>query len=162
MILDDDWADNEQLELFTDASCSIGFAAFFQGKWTYGVWPVDSRLDNDITFKELFPIVVALHLWGDYFKNKKILFRCDNEAVVTIINKQSSRSRAVMSLLRPLVLFCLSHNIMFRAKHISGVHNEIADALSRCQFTRFRALAPEADRVATPIPQALWARLLKR
>ena len=31
------------------------------------------------------------------------------------------------------------------AVHIPGKHNDIADAISRFQFLRFRHLAPEAD-----------------
>lgn len=163
IIFEENWFDNEQLELFTDASCSIGFGAYFQGHWAYGVWPEDGSIHaRDITFKELFPIVLALHLWGDTLRNSRVIFRCDNEAVVTIINKQSSRSQPVMSLVRSLVLFCLSHNILFRAKHIPGIVNDIADSLSRGQLARFRALAPEADPCPTPIPTSVWSQLVRK
>ena len=39
---------------------------------------------------------------------------------VHILNKQSSKERSVMILIRHLVLCCLHHNILFRSKHIRG------------------------------------------
>jgi hypothetical protein len=36
---------------------------------------------KDITFLELFPVVVALCSWGEQLKNKKIIFNIDNQSV---------------------------------------------------------------------------------
>ena len=52
----------------------------------------DNDILSDITFLELFPVVAALHIWGTCLKNKKILFHIDNLSVVSIINKNSSKS----------------------------------------------------------------------
>jgi hypothetical protein len=46
----------------------------------------------DITFLELFPVVISVHIWGIHLKNKRIIFNVDNQAVVAIINKKSSKS----------------------------------------------------------------------
>jgi hypothetical protein len=64
-----------------------------------------------ITFLEMFPIVVAINIWGASLKNKKILFHNDNQAVVAILNKKTSKSERVMALVRNFVLFTLMHNI---------------------------------------------------
>ena len=149
------------LDLYTDASGGIGFGAYFDGHWTLGAWPEKVQSAKlDITFKELFPIVLSLSLWGETFKNCRVFFHCDNEAVVTIINKQSTRNKPSMRLLRILVLTCLTQNIAFKAKHIPGLRNDIADALSRFQLKRFRRLTPQADRDQTPIPKDTWKELL--
>ena len=111
---------------------------------------------SDITFLELFPVVVALQLWGQKLKNKKLLFNIDNQAVVTIINKKSSKSTRVMSLVRKLVFVTLRYNILVKPQHISGSLNLIADALSRCNWQRFRQLAPTADQEPEVIPGHLW------
>ena len=58
---------------------------------------------KDITFLELFPVVVALCIWGEHLKIKKIIFNIDNQSVVHIINKKSSKYVRVMSLVRHLV-----------------------------------------------------------
>ena len=158
---DQQWKDNQGLNLFTDAAGSLGFGIFFQNKWSAGQWPRQIQdAGFDITFKELFPIVLALELWGQELSNQKVIFHCDNMSVVNIINKQSSRSKPVMCLVRKLVLSCLVHNIVFKAKHIEGSKNIIADALSRFQFGRFRAVAPEADLYPTPVPEDIWTELI--
>ena len=76
----------------------------------------------------------------------------DNQALVSIINKQTSKSKRVMMLVRKMVLLLLENNIMFKAQHIYGKVNNIADALSRKQFQKFRTLAPNADQDPEPIP----------
>ena len=76
----------------------------------------------------------------------------DNQALVSIINKQTSKSKRVMMLVRKMVLLLLENNIMFKAQHIYGKVNNIADALSRKQFQKFRTLAPKADHDPEPIP----------
>ena len=76
---------------------------------------------------------------------RELTFYCDNQAVVYCINKQSTREKSSMHLLRMLVALCLKHNIVFKAVHIAGKRNAIADALSRLQIKRFKELAPKAD-----------------
>ena len=156
IILPSEWADSDELQLYTDASGSIGFGAFFKGHWVQGAWPAHWGIGRfDITFKELYPIVLAVQLWSHLLKNRKVVFYCDNQAVVAIINKQTSKSPNTMCLVRILVLACMQNNLLFRAKHLPGKVNNIADALSRAQFDRFRRLAPAADNHPTPIPNTL-------
>lgn len=40
-----------------------------------------------IAHKELIPIVMAAFIWGRSWQGKIVLFWCDNEAVVTVVNK---------------------------------------------------------------------------
>ena len=66
-----------------------------------------------------------------------------------------------MELVRKLVLLSMEHNFLVRARHVPGVSNEIADALSRFQMQRFWALAPDADQIPCTIPPSLmtvWER----
>ena len=81
-------------------------------------------------------------IWGSRLQNKKVKFYIDNRALVDIINTQTSKSKRVMALMRPFILYTLQNNIIFRARHIEGKNNEIADAISRQQWDRFRRLAP--------------------
>ena len=88
-------------------------------------------------------------------RNKCIVFFSDNQAVVEIINKQTSKDRSIMVLLRHFVLCTLKYNILFHAKHIAGCINRKSDALSRIQVEKFRLLAPTADPQPTPVPEGL-------
>jgi hypothetical protein len=79
MILDQHWSSNSDLELFTDSAggAQLGFGIHFGGKWAQSAWPTawcESDVLSDITFLELFPVVIAVNIWGDLLRNKKILF----------------------------------------------------------------------------------------
>jgi len=79
----------------------------------------------------------------------------DNESVVHVINKQTSRDTYLLSLIRKMVLTSLRNNILFRAKHIPGIKNGLADSLSRLQVNKFNSLSQGMDRVPTPLPEHL-------
>ena len=153
------WVSNEDMQLFTDSAGGTGFGAYFAGKWAYGSWPqswVVQGIIDDITVLELFPLLVSLHIWGEHLRNKKILFRVDNFAVVHIVNSMTSKSDRVMSILRAFTLQCLKLNIAVKAQHLSGCLNRVADSLSRLQFQKFRELVPDAEPTPTPVPNHLW------
>ena len=58
-----------------------------------------------------------------------------------------------MVLLGKLVLLTMYNNVQFKAIHIEGSRNEIADSLSRFQEHRFRSLVQNADLLPADIPQ---------
>ena len=51
------------VEVTSDAAGSLGFGAFYNNEWFSGAW-VPSQADQSIAYKELFPVVVASHVWG--------------------------------------------------------------------------------------------------
>ena len=108
---------------------------------------------RDMTFLELIPVVLAIEIWGSELKNKKVLFHVDNLSLVTIINKQSCKSKRVMELIRHFVFRLMLHSVIFKADHIAGMDNDIADSLSRKQWQRFRMLAPGAQSFPDQIPK---------
>ena len=148
-----------QMELYTDASGTIGYGGYFNGKLFQGRWLRHMQLSRvtgiSIEWQELFPIVVACAIWYPHFSGKRIQFWCDNESVVAIINSGHSKAPRIMDLLRFLVLLSMKHNFYGRARHVPGIVNEIADALSRFQDTRFRAVAPQAESTPCTIPPSL-------
>ena len=150
--LDDQWYNSEHLKLFTDSAGSCGFGAIFGSKWCYGAWPAD-WFSYNIAVLSFYPIVLSLCLWGHLMKNQCILFFTDNEAVMHAINKQSCKDKDMMFYVRKLVLICLENNILFKAKHIRGIHNVLADSLSRLQIAKFMQMAPDhMDKTKTDIP----------
>lgn len=133
IFLQDKWIFSFDLHLYSDASGALGYAAVFGSSWFSGSW-LEEHQPYQITIKELFPIVLALEIWGQKLKNHKILFFSNNMVVVEIINKQSSKEKNVMRLIRRLVLVALKFNIYFKAKHIAGKSNTFPDLLSRIKF----------------------------
>ena len=148
--LPDSWISSFSLKLYTDASAA-SYAAVFGSQWIQRDFPSTWQNVN-IAVKELVPIVLAVHLWGDSLKNKKITFFCDNQAIVSVINNQSSKDTTIMTLVRKLVLTSLTQNFVFASKHIPGRHNVIADCLSRSQIDRTRRIAPWLDTEAQQVP----------
>ena len=153
--LEDTWLSSSKLNLFTDASGALGFGALFGSHWCYGKWP-SSWLYQNIAILKFYPIVLSLYLWGVGMSNPCILFFTDNKELVHVINRQTCKDKSLMAFVRKLVSICLHYNILFKAKHIPGVRNELADALSRLQVQTFRRLAPpHMDSLPTEIPQYL-------
>ena len=125
---------SKNFELYTDAAGSIGFGGYFQGRWFQGHWPPNMQLNQQqgisIEWQELFPIVVACAIWHPLLTGKRLQFWCDNLSVVSIINSGHSKIPRIMDLVRHLVLLSMQHNFVVQARHVSGVSNAIADALS--------------------------------
>lgn len=152
------WETSNTLSLFTDASGSLGYGGFFQNRWFQGQWLPSQQLGQpgiSILWQELYAINVACHLWGALWTSKRIQFYCDNQGVVEVINSRRSKVPRVMDLVRDLTL-CTLQNFYFRAVHVPGINNNIADSLSRFQMERFHQLAPHANATPDPIPAHLY------
>ena len=165
IFIDPQFTPAPDLELYTDASGTVGYGGFFQGHWFQGRWPtgltVEDNPENSMALLELIPIVIAAHLWGPLWSGKRILLHCDNYATVYIIRKARSRSRNINRVIRMLTLTSVYNQFQISAEYIPSKDNDISDALSRFQNERFRRLAPHADNHPTPIPDSLLQELMK-
>ncbi len=81
-----------------------------------------------------------------------VLVWSDNIAVVQIISGLSSKDPLLMHLLRLLYFFLAVHTIKLQAKHIPGVHNTVADALSRNQLSVFFSFIQHHPEYPRPYP----------
>jgi len=92
LFLENETTTADRLDLFTDAS-DWGFGGYYKGDYFYDSWPHDllTQVEREgklsMSFKELYPIVVAAILWGKYWKRKRIVFHCDNIGTVHILKK---------------------------------------------------------------------------
>lgn len=155
------WLTSNCLQLFTDASGNpeLGCGSYYQGHWAQLAWPPsikNSPLIRNLAYLEMIPVLLAVHLWGNFLRNKRILLQIDNLALVSILNKSSSKDKNIMALVRQFVLMSMLYNIHFKAVHIISSDNKLADSLSRFQMDKFRLLAPSADLLPTPIPAEFW------
>ena len=126
--------DSNTLHMWSDAS-KQGFGATYGTEWVQATWPVAWKQCN-IAVLELYPIYVLISMYGLKIQNSRIIFHCDNEAVVTIVNNQTSKDKTIMNIIRPLVLLLLKYNINLQTEHIPGVNNILADTISRFQVTQ--------------------------
>ena len=155
---DSEWITNEALDLFTDAS-DHGIGCYFMGSWIYQKFPEGVKEKVSITWRELYAIVVAVLTWSGHFQGKRIIFHCDNLAVVHIVTKGTSRDMLIMNLVRTLFFACAQNSFEFKIIHVAGIRNEKADALSRGDLDRFWLLTPNADRNMTVPPPFMFQEL---
>lgn len=137
----DSFISSNAIQLHTDAASTLGFGCICGKQWFYGSFPV-SWSSFHISIKEFYPILLGVKIWGHLWRNHCILFFTDNEALVPIINEQTSKDDILLSMVRWLVLQCIRLNILFKAKHIPGKQNVLADNLSRLQIEDFCKNAP--------------------
>ena len=130
--LNEVWCNSNKLNLFTDASGSIGFGAIFGSEWCYGKWP-DNWLHRNIAILEFYPIILSLGLWGYKMQNHSVLFFTDNESLVHVINKQSCPtifSTAPFSLPISPAMLALFIAYMFDQQYAPSTVNTYVSSLS--------------------------------
>ena len=66
-------------------------------------------------------------------KPLKILIRCDNQAVVTVLRSGKTRDAFLAASARNIWYVTAIHDIEVQYTHISGARNQVADTLSRWQ-----------------------------
>ena len=139
-------------QIHTDSS-KKAYAGVLESNFICGSFPEAWRIYS-IQLLEIFPIFLMLNVFSHKLENSKVIFWCDNLSIVKVINKQSSKNPLIMRFLRPMILIMLKLNIQFKALHISGKNNVLADKLSRLQDSprlrmRYGLTHP------TPVPQRL-------
>jgi len=142
--------------MYTDSAASIGYAdvldtQLFSGQWSQN-WKVFFHSISRAFSNR------ALDLWCERLTNRCIIFHTDNMSIVNIINSQTSRDVLIMYLVRKLAISAMLYNIMFRAVHIPGYDNCIADCFQvfRCGEQWSGKLAGVSD----PIQQFLVQKML--
>ena len=81
-----------------------------------------------------------------------VLFHCDNESVVYILNSFTSMAPDVLHLLHLILVTAAKHNFIFTAQNVAGFGNKISDAVSHFNW--------HADYHSTVIPSQLSERLI--
>ena len=150
---------NEPFIIVSNASEGWGCGAMYANLWFQLQWP-EKWYTVAIAPKELVPIVMAVILWGPYWAGKWVRCLCDNISVVAAVNKGAARDPVLSSLLRTLAFVTAVLDISLTARHLPGVQNTSADALSRDKLPLFFSLNPQASPIPAIIPQELWELVL--
>lgn len=143
-----------------DASGSWGCGAFgSNGLWFQLQWP-QSWARLHIAAKELVPIVIAIAMWGAQWQATTVLIRSDNQVVVASLSSGTAKDALLMHLLRCLHFYLAHFDIRVIARHVAGVENTAADALSRNNLDVFFQHQPQANQHPATVPLALQELLL--
>ena len=113
----------------------------------WGEWP--GFASASIAAKELLPIIVAMAIWGLWWKGSVVMCHCD-EVVVASIKGGYCRDPGMAHILRCLFYLEARFDILLTATHVAGVENKAADTI------------PQAPRAPCRIPPCLVARLLNQ
>ena len=144
-----------KLMVTSDASGTWGCGAVTHyGKYFQVKWP-DSWSEVNIAVKEMVPVVIATAIWGEQWAERTVLVRSDNMAVVHVLSAGTARDARLMHLLRCLHFFSARHLISIRAKHVAGVFNSAADALSRNNMSVIFQHTPQAAKEPSQVPDPL-------
>ena len=144
------------VQVWSDASGAWGCAAIHHHQWFQIRWSDYPEFqDVSIAAKELLPIVVAATVWGNRWSRSTVCFHCDNQAVVDVIRGGYCKDKYLAHMLR--CMFFLEAHFAFTAtaRHIPGIENTQADALSRNNYAEFAVLAPQARNTSAKIPPEL-------
>jgi hypothetical protein len=144
---------SQSIKMCSDSS-KMGYGATYGRNWIEGLWP-PSWTTLNIAVLELYPVYLLLAMFAHKLRHSHITFYTDNQAIVYILNKQSSKCNTIMSILRPLVLLLLHNNIILKAAHIPGIDNTLCDFISRQKATPQLLNQYGMSPTPTPIPPHL-------
>ena len=151
------WSSSPAIRLFTDTS-DLGFGLVYSDRWTCGTW-LDLWSSYNINICKMYPLVLALTLYGDMLCNHHILFMTDNSTVAYCVNKQTSTDAIIMQLICQLVVSAMTDNVVISACWLASRSNQVADLLSRLSIPQART-APWLRPEPTSIPPSVlpWTR----
>lgn len=142
---DEHWINSHQLNLWTDAS-DWGIGSMLGTQWFSIKLNSVKWKNRPIAWRELYAVVTAAATWCEQLRGKRILYYCDNMAVVAIINSGVSKCSAMMILVRELFYISAQHGFEWTSEFLGTAENSCADALSRGEVCRFRELVPNANK----------------
>ena len=147
------------IQVQSDAAGSWGCGATWHSKWLHFRWHKEMS-DFPIATKEMYPVVLAAFIWGQWWSGQHVLFQVDNNTVAVAVRSGSCRERRVMQLLRALHFVAAKYQFTFTAEHILGSDNPVADAISRDSVPKAFSLSPQLEQVPDHVPAAI-IRLLR-
>ena len=104
-----------------------------------------------IVHLEMVNILVAIRLFASRWSGRKILVRCDNQAVFAVLKPGRTRDPYLSACARNIWYCAATHDIDDRYVHIQGKENRIADLLSRWQGS-----VQNTIELCSYIPQPCW------
>ena len=134
-----------------------GFGGHHDNEWFWGTWSttyIDEK-DPSIEYLELYVVLVGVMLWLHKYKNMRVVLYCNNESVVYMVNKQTSKCKKCMVLIRLLALQCMVHNTRVYARYVKTKLNGRADALSRGRLDTFFTLSKKAHQTTNKYPERI-------
>ena len=146
---------------YTDASSKKGCGGICNENWFILEWNEKFlKLHNpSINYLELYALTVGIVSWIKVYQNGQVTLYCDNQSVIHMVNRSSSKCPHCMVLIRIITLHCLIFNVKIKIDYVPSKSNVFPDHLSRLNYREFRREAKSQNRKfnnqPTPIPEQL-------
>lgn len=116
-------------------ACNYAAGIFFRGDWQFSPFHIDypNASSWHINYKELLSVLLAARRWGPSWANSRVVIHTDSMVAKAILNKGTTRNKAVMQVLRDLFWLAMKFNFDLTACHVPGKLNDRADAISRLE-----------------------------
>ena len=93
---------------------------------------IQKNFENySIVHLEMLNILVALRIWCHQWATHRILLKCDNQAVVSVLNSGKTHDLTLGAMARNIAMILAIHDIDLQVIHVLSADNKIADLLSR-------------------------------
>ena len=135
------------LTLELDA-CLTGFGGRC-GRYVYHL-PIECR-NWTILHLEMVNILIAIRLFTFFWASKKILIKCDNDAVVTVLKSGKTHDPYLAACARNVWYASAMSDIAIQYAHIRGSENGVADILSKWQGT-----PEQVNYLHSNVKQPIW------
>ena len=121
--------DNKPIQAVIELDASFtGLGAIFKNM-IYAQPLPHEHLGYNITQLEMLNIMVALKVWGYCWSNMRIEIKCDNLAVVQVLQEGRARDPLLATIARNIWMLTSVFNIQLSVSHIAGKNNAIADLI---------------------------------
>ena len=110
--------------------------------------------NNQIAVKEMIPVVLGCAIWGHAWAGCRIIWRCDNQAVVACLGSRTSTDPTLMHLIRNIVFLEAYGGFHLQAEYIDTHANHVADDLPRNCMSAFFLKVPNASRLPSLPPSS--------
>ena len=131
-------------------ACLQGLGAVYLNQ-VYAIHIPQYCKNFSIVHLEMLNIMVAIRVWANTWKNQRVLIKCDNQAVVSVLNSGRTQDLTLAAIARNIMMDISENDIDLQVIHILGVNNKIADLLSRWFTTK-----NPGDVLKKILPNPVW------
>ena len=122
----------EGIIVFTTDASGFGGGGWWKNERLHKFYTIEEgpkyRSSN---WREMDMVKSSLEHWGEQWRGRRVLVRCDNSVTVSSIQKGRVKVKTLHTLFSQLTEVCAKYDINLAARHIPGVANGLADRISR-------------------------------
>jgi hypothetical protein len=118
---------------FSTDACLTGGGGAYMNDWFYTNWVHDlpCMSNNNINVLELYSVLLGVCRWSHLWTGSHVLVRSDNASTVFALNKTSSRSPEMLTIIKEIFWYSIKYGFKITAAFIPGKLNILSDRISR-------------------------------